>query len=230
MQKLDLQMDYWNTVGPRKLFAHPVNLDRLKQSVGSDDRILDYGCGRGRALGFLYSHGYRHLIGVDPAPAMIAAARQAYPSIAFETLEEPPRVALPDASVHAVLLFAVLTCIPADEGQRAVLQEINRVLRPGGLLYVSDMWLQTDARNVERYVRDEKKYGIYGVFDLAEGVTVRHHEQEWIESLTTGYERIVIDEIPVQTMNGHPAQAFQWFGFRRHDLATQKTCLSSGQF
>src|SRR5439155_12126115 len=116
--------------------------------------------------------------------------------------------------VDAVLLFAVLTSVPTNKGQRAILTETSRVLRPGGILYISDMWLQKDARNLERYVEGEKKHGVYGVFDLSEGVTVRHHEPKWIEELTNGYELQALEEIQVQTMNGHPSSAFQWFGRR----------------
>src|SRR5262249_55204988 len=129
-----------------------------------------------------------------------------------DTLDDYKQVNLPNASVDAVLLFTVLTCVPTNEGQRAIIAEIIRVLRPGGLLYISDMFLQTDSRNVDRYVRDEKKYGIYGVFDLREGATVRHHDRAWIEMLTKDFETLVLDEISVHTMNGHPASAFQWFG------------------
>jgi len=110
------------------------------------------------------------------------------------------------------LLLSVLTCVATNEGQRAIISEITRVLRPSGLLYISDMFLQTDPRNVERYVRDEKKYGIYGIFDLREGVTVRHHTREWIETLTKDFELLELEEIPVHTMNGNSAKAFQWFG------------------
>jgi len=74
------------------------------------------------------------------------------------------------------------------------------------------MWLQTDPRNLERYERDVRKYGIYGVFELPEGVTVRHHDRQWIESLLHGYELLALDEVEVQTMNGNPTSAFQWFG------------------
>ena len=209
---LDLQIDYWNQVGPTKPFAHPVNVAQLKRLLEPTSRILDYGCGYGRALGILHSSGYKSLIGVDPAPAMIAAAQQNFPAISFEVLEDFRKVSLPDGSVDAALLLSVLTCVPTNEGQRAIMAELTRVLRPGGLLYISDMWLQTDARNVERYAACEKKYGIYGVFDLREGVTVRHHDPKWIEELTKEYERRVLDEIQVQTMNGHPVTAFQWFG------------------
>ncbi len=75
--RLDLQLDYWNQIGPLKPFAHPVNITRLSQWTSRESRILDYGCGYGRALGILHDNGYRNLTGVDPAPAMIAAARQA---------------------------------------------------------------------------------------------------------------------------------------------------------
>jgi hypothetical protein len=116
--------------------------------------------------------------------------------------------------VDAVLLFTVLTCVPTDEGQQAIVREVSRVLRPGGLLYISDLWLQPDARNIQRYVRDEPKYGLYGVFDLPEGVTVRHHDRRWIDVLTQTYEPAGLDDVQVQTMNGHPANGFQWFGLK----------------
>ena len=215
MTNLDQQIDYWNDAGPAKPFAHPVNIDRLSQYLISDSRILDFGCGYGRVLGFLSEHGYQNLIGFDPAAAMIEAARARYPGIAFQELANPPSLELPDQSVDAALLFSVLTCVPSDEGQLAIVREIERVLKPGGLLYISDLWLQTDERNRERYLRDEAKYGTYGVFDLPEGVTVRHHDPCWVEQLTRDFRTVALDNIDVRTMNGNPANAFQWFGLKQ---------------
>ena len=209
---LDLQLEYWDQVGPTKAFAHPVNLRQLGQWLHSDSRILDFGSGYGRALDFLKSNGFEDLVGFDPAPAMIEIARRRYPSIRFDVLEDFRSIPLADASVDAVLLFAVLTCVPGNQAQRDIIDEITRVLRPSGILYVSDMWLQTDERNIERYDRDAKKYGIYGVFDLPEGVTVRHHDRQWMKSLLHRYELLALDEVDVQTMNGHAVTAFQWFG------------------
>jgi len=208
---LNSQYEYWNTAGTQKSFAHPLNLRRVRQWVSDEGSILDYGCGYGRVLGKLFEEGYEHLIGLDFSPAMIATARAQYPDIVFEVVESST-IPLPDASVDGVLLFRVLTRIPTDEGQRALLKEVHRVLSRGGLLYISDLWLQTDERNLERYARDEQKYGIYGVFDLPEGVTVRHHDPKWIETLTSEFTMVALDEIDVVTMNGNPAKAFQWFG------------------
>ena len=214
MQDLDRQVDYWNRVGPGKPFAHPVNCERLAQLLAPESCILDVGCGYGRALGLLFDRGYHNLIGLDPAPAMVAMARERFPAITFEEIQSPPHIPLADNSVDAVMLFSVLTCVPTDEGQRALIEETRRVLRIGGLLYLSDLWLQTDERNLERYDRDQSKYGTYGIFDLPEGVTVRHHTPEWLAELTSGFETSALDEIVVHTMNGNPANAFQWFGLK----------------
>ena len=213
MVDLDRQFDYWNTEGSRKSFAHPLNLKRLSQWLSPDSLILDFGCGYGRSLGELFSSGYRNLVGFDFSPVMIAAARARFPEITFQELQSST-IPLPDTSVDGALLFSVLTCVPTDIGQRAILAELHRVLRPNGLLCISDLWLQGDERNLSRYARDEAKYGTYGVFDLPEGVTVRHHDPEWIQTLTSDFETVAVDNIEVLTMNGNPAKAFQWFGLK----------------
>jgi SAM-dependent methyltransferase len=218
MEDLDRQLDYWNRIGPGKPFAHPVNVDRLAQWLSPDSRILDVGCGYGRALGLLHDHGYRDLMGCDLAPAMVAMARERFPAITFAEITSPPNLPVADRSVDSVLMFAVLTCVPTNEGQRAMVAEVHRVLRPGGLFYISDLWLQTDERNRERYARDEPAYGTYGVFDLPEGVTVRHHDPLWIEELTRNFETLALDQVNIQTMNGNPAAGFQWFGLKRKDV------------
>jgi ubiquinone/menaquinone biosynthesis C-methylase UbiE len=145
---------------------------------------------------------------------MIAAARARFPEIEFSVLESS-EIRLPQESVDCALLFSVLTCVPTDDGQQALVAELHRVLRPGGLLYISDLWLQSDERNLTRYARDEAKYGKYGVFELPEGVTVRHHDPAWIATLTSDFEQVALDEIEVVTMNHNPAQAFQWFGLKK---------------
>ena len=203
-------------MGPHESYGHPLNFERLRQWLSLDGRILDLGCGYGRALGILSEYGYHNLIGLDPAPAMVAAARERFPAITFKEFSFP-HLPLADASVDATLLFSVLTCVPTDEGQRRIVEEVSRVLRPGALFYISDLWLQTDKRNLERYIRDELKYGTYGVFDLPEGVTVRHHDPRWIETLTRDFDTLALDHIEVVTMNGNPAKGFQWFGLKRID-------------
>jgi hypothetical protein len=115
-------------------------------------------------------------------------------------------------SFHAVLLVGVLTSIPDDEAQKRVLQIIDHVLEPGGLLCICDFPLQIDQRNFDRYQKYQEKFGSYGVFELEEGVVLRHHDMNWITSLTGSYENIHLSHSQVTTMNGHQAMAFQYFG------------------
>jgi SAM-dependent methyltransferase len=207
------QVDYWNREGTAKTFAHPVNMDWLREHLKRDARILDYGCGYGRVAALLYKEGYRDVVGVDAANGMIEKARQLYPQLSFQQII-PPKVPFPDWFFDAAVLFAVLTCIPADDDQRAVVGELHRVIRPGGLLYVSDLWLQTDERNRSRYAQFEKSRP-FGVFELPEGVAVRHHSREWIAELLSQWEPVAAADIRVTTMNGHEAAGFQWLGRNR---------------
>lgn len=87
-------------------------------------------------------------------------------------------------------------------------------MRPGGLLYISDYWLQADQRNRDRYAQYEGQYRTYGVFEVSEGVAVRHHSRQWIASLLGDWEEIAASDIQVVTMNGNEALGFQWLGRR----------------
>jgi SAM-dependent methyltransferase len=182
----------------------------LGQHLRPDARILDYGCGYGRVAALLHERGY-DVVGVDPAAAMIEKASGLCPELSFRQIE-PPGVPFDDGSFDAVLLFAVLTCIPADDDQRAVVDELRRVVWPGGLVYISDYWLQSDQRNRERYDRYVGQYRTYGVFEVSEGVAVRHHDREWIASLLSPWEQVAAADIRVTTMNGNEALGFQWLG------------------
>ena len=204
------QISYWNREGTTKTFSHPVNMDWLREHLKPDARILDYGCGYGRVAGLLHEQGYRELVGVDASSGMIEKARGLHPQLAFQQIT-PPDVPFPDGFFDAVVLFAVLTCIPADGDQRAVIDEVHRLTRHGGLLYISDLWLQSDERNRRRYAQFENRLPC-GVFEVAEGVAVRHHSRQWIASLLHEWETIATADIRVTTMNGHEAAGFQWVG------------------
>lgn len=205
------QNDYWDLIGASKTFAHPINFARLDSWLMPTSRVLDLGCGYGRALSELAAHGYRHLQGVDPSPVMVAEARRRVPAATIERLTGFPHTTIPDGTIDAVLLLAVLTAVPGDAEQRALVAEAARVLKPGGLLYISDLWLQDDGRNRERYARGAPGYG-YGVFTLPDGGVLRHHTHDWMTALTAGFSTAALDEIQVTTMNGHVAKGFQWFG------------------
>lgn len=206
------QIAYWNQEGTTKAFTHPVNLDWLREHLEPKARILDYGCGYGRVTALLCEQDYT-ATGVDSAEAMIDKAWRLHPHLSFQKIN-PPHVPFSDGFFHAAVLFAVLTCIPSDYDQKATIDELARVVRPGGLLYISDYWLQTDESSRERYNAGMEKYKTYGVFELSDGAVVRHHGRQWIAELLQRWELVVMSDIEVTTMNGHKRAGFQWLGRR----------------
>ena len=211
-----MQKEYWDQVADDKAFSHPLNVDVFRTLVGLKERIVDWGCGYGRTLAELHGAGYANLLGLDASARMIARASRENPHLEFRqstgfVMGEPV------GSVDAIILFAVLTCIPDDDDQVRLLAECQRVLRPGGLLYVSDLYLNSDARNVARYDRFENQFGVRGVFQLEDGGIMRHHDERWIRGLFAAFERLNYEEFTVRTMNNNSARAFQYFGRKTSD-------------
>lgn len=213
MRDLASQVNYWDSVARQKRFSHPLRAEWLAGRLETRARVLDYGCGYGRILAELAGAGYRNLVGVDFSAAMLARCRREVPGVGL-VRNDGRTLPFRSGSLDAVLLFATLTCIPQDEAQRALLAEVERVLRPGGLLYVSDLLLNEDERNRARYERGAEVYGVYGVFELPEGVVVRHHRREWVGELTGSFVELEYEPFTVTTMNGNTSAAFQYLGRR----------------
>ncbi|OIJ63885.1 class I SAM-dependent methyltransferase [Streptomyces mangrovisoli] len=209
MKGLGSQIAYWDGVGATKTFTHPLSLDRLA-GVSADARILDYGCGYGRLMAELSDHGFSDLSGVDLSPTLVERGRRLRPDLSFAVLESPPDLMYASASFDVVLLFAVLTCVPEEAAQRALIAELGRVLVPGGLLYVSDLLLQDDERNRGRYAAHARQFGApYGVFATDDGAVCRHHDIAELRGLLSDFDTVDERRIEVATMNGHRSRAVQ---------------------
>jgi SAM-dependent methyltransferase len=208
MSDLDTQTSYWNAVAAAKTFTHPLHMPWLN-GVDRNAAILDYGCGYGRTMQALKHEGFSNLAGIDSSPEMIARARTLNPDLHFSVLDAPPALALPDASIDVVVLFAVLTCIPSNGAQRNLIGELARVLRPGGMLYLSDLLLQDDERNLDRYAQFAEHYGTYGVFETNDGAVCRHHSPDWFATLLADLNIADTRKITVTTMNGNESAGIQ---------------------
>ncbi len=96
----------------------------LEPRVG--DRILDIGCGTGHLTSQIADSGAQ-VVGVDRSPAMIAAARQAYPNLKFDVADARE---LPfQDEFDAVFSNAALHWIHEPE---LVIRNIWKALRPAG--------------------------------------------------------------------------------------------------
>jgi SAM-dependent methyltransferase len=106
-------------------------LDLLGEGPG---RVLDVGMGAGRLCAELEHRGWQ-AYGVDPSDAMVSLARQRLPGAAARLdLGRAESLAFADASFDAV---AALGSLEYTDDLGRSLEELARVLRPGGIAVVS---------------------------------------------------------------------------------------------
>ncbi len=211
MSDIENPREYWDRVAWGKDFTIQPALERFGQLVDRRTRILDYGCGYGRVTAKLAALGYASVLGLDPSPEMIKRGQKNHPGLDLRVASGLP---LPFAggAFGAAVMLAVLTCLTRDDEQRQVLAQLNKVLEPGGVIYLADFLLNRDERNLARYEKYAPRYGRYGVFHLDEGVVLRHHDPAWIEQITAPFERLAYWEDTSATMNGHQSRIFHYFG------------------
>ena len=124
--------------------ANPFALGRLEPG----QTVLDLGCGAGTDLliAAQMTGPSGRVIGVDMTPVMLDRARDSTQQMRLENVElhESLIESLPlqDASVDIVISNGVLDLVPDKD---AVLDEIDRVLRPGGRLQIADVVIHTEV-------------------------------------------------------------------------------------
>jgi tellurite methyltransferase len=137
-------------------------------------RVLDAGCGGGRNLIYLFQQGYE-VFACDADPAGVAHVQRLAASLAPQVPAQNIVVApveqmpFPDAFADVVLSSAVLHFAKDDAQFDAMVREMWRVLKPGGMLWVrlaSTIGIEGQTKSVagrwsllpdgsERYLVDE---------------------------------------------------------------------------
>jgi len=204
---IDNQKEYWDSVAPQKTFTHPIDIDWLLQYVDKSAMIIDYGCGYGRIVKELIDAGFSNITGFDTSIEFIKKGEQHH--LPIYHIPAPEALPLENNQVDCFLLFAVLTCIPSNIGQSNLISLLYSKLKPGGLIYISDYYLQENEVSKSRYTYYNDDKDNFGVFSLPEGGTFRHHSKDWIKTLVNDFTIRDEQEIEVKTMNGNAASAFQ---------------------
>ena len=110
--------------------------------------VLDLGCGAGTDLliAAQMTGPTGRVIGVDMTAPMLARARASADEMGMDNVELHESLieslALDDASVDVVISNGVIDLVPDKD---AVLDEIDRVLRPGGRLQLADVIIHEEV-------------------------------------------------------------------------------------
>ena len=120
--------------------------------------ILELGCGRGDLTRLMANHGKgRRILAteVDKTQHALNLAANDLPNVRFE-LAGAQNIPAADETFDRVLMFKSLHHVPVD-AMRAALTDIKRVLKPGGLLYISEPLFQGDFNDVLRIFHNEER-------------------------------------------------------------------------
>jgi len=120
-------------------------------------RVLELGCGRAWMTRYLAeNHAVSHIVAteVDRIQHEKNQAISDLPNVSF-VFGGAESIAQPDASIDIVLMLKSLHHVP-EELMQTALAEISRVLKPGGLAYISEPLYRGDFNKILSLFNDEK--------------------------------------------------------------------------
>jgi len=135
------QNDLWDSMWTTRTIEHEleqcdlevVRRDLLLSYLPKEGKILDAGCGFGKLVIYLKRLGY-DIVGIDNNELAISKLKEYDSSLQVE-LGDILNIHYPDNSFDAYISMGVVEHF--EEGPLPALKEAHRVLKPGGLIFVS---------------------------------------------------------------------------------------------
>ncbi|MBT4934130.1 MAG: class I SAM-dependent methyltransferase [Rhodospirillaceae bacterium] len=117
-------------------------------------KVADIGCGDGSLTRLMTRHG-ADVIGVEPSQEQLERARAAKPAgNEIYTEGQGEDLSFKDNKLDLVVFFNSLHHIPIDSQDKA-LSEAARVLKPGGMVYISEPMAEGEHFELMKPVHDE---------------------------------------------------------------------------
>jgi 2-polyprenyl-3-methyl-5-hydroxy-6-metoxy-1,4-benzoquinol methylase len=131
------------TTGERLIAEHLARYEFASSRISAGSNVLDAACGSGYGTELL-SRTAAHVVGLEIADHALAYARQHHggPTIEYRKADLTKRLELASESFDYVVSLETLEHV---SGQRELLDEFHRVLKPGGMLIIStpDHWVMS---------------------------------------------------------------------------------------
>ncbi len=175
---------YTTEIASDKLVSdNPIHQRLLKAYVAAQTLVkgdlLEIGCGEGRGVQTLKDH-VKFYHGLDKIGEVIEKLREQYPGVKFEQAVIPPLEHISSNSYDSVVSFQVIEHIEDD---KLFLEEIFRVLKPGGVAIISTPNIRhTLSRNpwhVREYTAKELEIICGRIFDKVEAKGIGGNEKVW---------------------------------------------------
>lgn len=175
---------YTTEIASDKLISdNPIHQRLLKAYMAAiplvEGDLLEVGCGEGRGVEILMNR-VKAYHGLDKIPQVIEKLKARFPDASFEQAVIPPLLTVPSAKYDTVVSFQVIEHIEDD---RLFLQEIYRVLKPGGRAIISTpnirLTLSRNPWHIREYTGNQLRMLCEGIFDKVEGLGIGGNEKVW---------------------------------------------------
>jgi SAM-dependent methyltransferase len=172
--------------------------DLLGPWLGTQQTLLDAGCGPGGNGAWLAQHGWA--IGIDRAPAALALVARHHPAL-HPVHGDLTTLPFRDASFEAVLAVTVLYAIPDDA---AAVCELARVTKPGGAVLLVEPAFAALRRAHDTTVHGVHRYRRHQLAALADGAGLHVERSTYLYSFLTPPAALLA---AVDRWNAHRSQA-----------------------
>jgi SAM-dependent methyltransferase len=142
---------------------------KMLRYLPAESRILDIGCAAGRVSIALAQEGHT-VVGVDVAENLIEKARRVAKEKEIDAtfrVCDPANLPFSDGQFDAVLLLKTYCYIPKRENRIAWLNEIGRVMRSGGWLFLSQ-YIIDDVLGSYAPIREDNQNRFPGISETLE--------------------------------------------------------------
>ncbi|MBP9732525.1 MAG: class I SAM-dependent methyltransferase, partial [Candidatus Magasanikbacteria bacterium] len=112
------------------------DLKDFSQYITKEDTVLDIGCGNGRVYQLCENLQVAYT-GIDQSEELIAIAREKYPAVHFD-VGEMTKLPYEDASFSVIICVATFNHLPDRASRLKSLGEMKRVLKPGGIILMTN--------------------------------------------------------------------------------------------
>ena len=129
-------------------------LNKLGIKFPADLKVLDIGCGKGDFLNFLVSAGFdpQKCFGVDIIKERILVAKKTNPAIKFYCLDAQ-KLPYKDQSFDIIVQYTTFTSVLDSKIRRKIAKEMQRVLRPGGVIFWYDFFIRNPKNQETKAIK-----------------------------------------------------------------------------
>lgn len=160
--------DAWHTQSdPAEMY------ELVRRFFHSGEPTADIGCGAGRDTAWLNENGYP-AIGYDPSAGLLLEARRRHPGVEFVRDCLPELGSAGEGTFANVLCETVIMHVPVADVAPS-LRRLLRLLRPGGILYLS--WRVADTCRRDDRGRLYSAVDVGQVVDALDGAVIRFSTQ-----------------------------------------------------